>query len=227
MDDRWEKYGAWTGVAFVVLLLVGNFLLGFDQPTTQDSDDVIAQFIADNQDGYRTAAVLTGFATAFGLWFIGTLRSVLRRWEGGTGRLSGTVFGAGVVAFGIGLVGQIFFTAAARNVETGALLVFWDMAQITFTLIWFPIAVALGGTALLAQRTGVFPSWYAWIGFLVTALFLVGGASFFSESGAYSPGGSFVLIVFIVFAAWFLVTSFVTIGKAGKPAKMGAGSTTG
>lgn len=219
MEDRWEKWGAWTGVLFVVGLLVGNFILGFDQPTTQDSQEEIAQFIADNGDEFRIAAFVSGVAAALGLWFTGTLRSVLRKWEGGTGRLSATVFGGGITAFGLALLGQAFFTEAARQVESGASVVFWDLAQVTFTLIWFPVAVALGGTALLAQRTGVFPSWYAGLGLLVTALFLVAGATFFSESGAFSPGGSFVLIVFIVFAAWFLVTSLLTVTRAGKPAR--------
>src|SRR2546425_712695 len=107
MDERrWERLAAVSGIGFAAAVLVGSFLPG-TPPKPDDPISKIQAFFVDHRTKYLASVLVFGAGLAFFLWFLGVLRSVLRRGEGGTGRLSALAFGAGLVvaavAFASGL----------------------------------------------------------------------------------------------------------------------------
>src|SRR3989442_4567006 len=102
-EDRWEKLAAATGIVFVVLVIAGSFIAG-QPPKADDPINKITAFAVDKRFALLLGDYLSAVGVVFALWFFGSLRSYLRRAEGGTGRLSAVGFRGGVLARGVGLV---------------------------------------------------------------------------------------------------------------------------
>src|SRR6266705_1050180 len=99
-EDRWERLAAATGIVFVVLGRVGSFLAG-QPPKAGEPIKKITAFAVDKRSALLLGDYLSAVGVVFALWFFGSLRSYLRRAEGGTGRLSAVAFGGGLLAGGI------------------------------------------------------------------------------------------------------------------------------
>ena len=54
------------------------------------------------------------------------------------------------------------------------------------------------------------PSWTVWVGVPVAAINVVGPLAVKAGTGAFSPQGSFALIVGLTFAVWVIAISFAT-----------------
>jgi hypothetical protein len=97
--SRWERWSALAGVLFVALFAVALALSSNNDNSPQE----LANWLADR--GNRTQQFVSWFlyiasALAF-LSFLGTLRDMLVRTEGGPGTLSSLVFGPGLVFVGL------------------------------------------------------------------------------------------------------------------------------
>src|SRR5437870_7892948 len=115
MDDaRWVRLAAATGFAFVALLLASAFIAPAP-PKTDASTAKVIEFAANHRSALLGGSYLAGLATVFGLWFVGTLRSYLRREEGSTGRLSGIAFGGGVLSGAFALAATAAGNAIVLN----------------------------------------------------------------------------------------------------------------
>src|SRR5947209_2270684 len=80
---------------------------------------------------------------AFGLWFLGSLRSFLRAGEGGTGRLSTVAFGAGLVTGTMALASTmasstITFKLAGLQGTAVVVRALFDLGSMAAGLLWFP-----------------------------------------------------------------------------------------
>src|SRR6478736_963196 len=95
-ENRWERYGAAAGVAFAVLVLISFFMLP-SPPHVNASFRKIGDFYANHRKAVLTSNVLGTFGALAFIWFLGHLRHVLNRAEGGVEALSPIVYGAGVV----------------------------------------------------------------------------------------------------------------------------------
>ena len=94
--SRSERLAPLTGVAAVVLWVVGTFLLEKDdRPDGKDTAAFVA-WVEENDSAIVAGGVIFGFGVLFFLWMLGSLRSALAGAEGGTGRLASIVFGSGV-----------------------------------------------------------------------------------------------------------------------------------
>ena len=86
MTDRHARYGAATGIFFVVLVVIAFV----SQPKPPSSDappsEVLTYFI-NHDSAQHVTQLLVGASTFFIIWFIGTLRAVLGTAEGGEQRL--------------------------------------------------------------------------------------------------------------------------------------------
>jgi len=83
MSERsWERLGAGCGLLSAVLLAAAIFVL----PPARGTDmsyAAIAQYAADNATLIRISGLLATLAMVSFVWFVGHLRHVLQRAEGG------------------------------------------------------------------------------------------------------------------------------------------------
>jgi hypothetical protein len=109
--SRTERWAPISGIAFVVLMVVGSMLVG-DTPRPDASEQEIAEYLADSHRHHRNiiGAYLWVGAIPF-LWFLTRLRNDLRRAEGGTGALSNLAHGAGVAFTAVWMVSAATFAA--------------------------------------------------------------------------------------------------------------------
>jgi hypothetical protein len=177
--ERWAPIG---GIVFVVLMVVGSIFVG-DLPSADDSDQEIADYLADSDNHTRNiiGAYLWVVGALFFLWFLTGLRSDLRKAEGGTGVLSNLAFGAGVAFAAVWMVSAAALASVAYAIELGdAPVSDPDLVRVLAPL--GGLLLLLGGgfagllvllaAALAIFRTGVFPRWLAWLG-IVAAIVLL------------------------------------------------------
>jgi hypothetical protein len=110
------------------------------------------------------------------LWFLGSLRSVLRRAEGETGRVSAIAFGAGLVLAGLVLVknaaamapaGSIAFSEETRELDAASFRQFNALFHLLVYQELIAGAALIAFTSVVVLRTGVLPRWAGLVGFLV------------------------------------------------------------
>jgi hypothetical protein len=194
VSGSWARYAPLSGVLAVALLVVATIVTGFDSVDSDDSTQKVIDFWTDN-DGQQIAGAFIGALAAVPLlWFLGSLRSALRRAEGDTGRLSAIAYAGGIVLVAFAVVDSSLQFAVAESVGdvppgvTQTLSVLYNDF-----FLGFPVGL---GTLLLASslailRTGVLPAWLGWVALLLGIVSL-------------TPIGFFA---FFVVLAWIAVVS--------------------
>ena len=167
-DPRWERLARLTGVGFVVLFVLGMGLIGEVGGTSTPSSDEIVDLLHDGPTRILVGAYLSLVASAFLLWFVGSLRSTLSIAERGTGRLSAVAFGGGTAATAALVVSHAAIAAAAMRAASAggitpdAAMVFHDLHRIVLGVaVPIGLAVTVGATAMVSFRTGLLPGWLA------------------------------------------------------------------
>jgi hypothetical protein len=195
MSDRlWERMGAACGIVYVVLIYVGSGIGG--------TTSTVGIFL-----------VLLGLL--FFQFFLGSLWAALRRAEGGSGWLSITGFGAGLMAVTIGL-GSAAPVLAARyrsgTLDPQLTRTLLDIEEASFVLTFLPLAVLLAAFAIVAIRTGALPGWLGWIAAVISAAFLLGGLA-----GSADLAFEWAALPMLLYPFWVVPTSVVLIRCAGEP----------
>lgn len=178
-DARWERWAAYGGIAFVVLTVLWAVLVS-GAPDVGSSNKAIRDFY--NDEGDRRLLWLGSLALAFAglafLWFLGSLRTYLRRAEGEPGRLSAVAFGGGLVMVGL------LFVKNAVNASIAATIAFGErfdadpnlvkLLQGLFVLLLghegVAAAVLVGSASVVALRTAILPRWFGWLGLAIAVL---------------------------------------------------------
>ena len=195
MNRSSEWLAPLTGVAFVVLIVVGA-VIGGDPPSADDPAQEIVDHYVDNKGSIQLGAVLQTVAGALLVFFFGYVRKVLRAAEGGGGVLSLlTVVGAAIIALGAAIDGTISFaiSEAADDVEPASvqtLQALWDNDFLPFALgsqvLWFAVGLSI-------VRHGALPKWLGWVAIVFGVLSLT-PIGFF----AFLAGGLWILVVSII-----------------------------
>lgn len=192
---KYEWLAPLTGVAFVVVLIIG-FLVAGEPPDVKDPPQKIIDHYIDNKDSVQIGVLLEMIAAALLLFFAGYLRKVLRAAPGEGGMLPAVALaGATVMAAGAAFDGMISFVLAESADDIGpaavqALQALWDND-------WPPIAlgaaVLLLASGLSIALYGSLPRWLGWVAILlgVVGLTPLGFVAFMG-------GGLWVLIVSIL-----------------------------
>jgi hypothetical protein len=200
---RWERWSALAGVLFVALFVVALALSG----NTGDNPSEVTNWYAD--DGNLTKQFVAWFlyigsAIAF-LSFLGTLRDMLVRAEGGPGTLSALVFGPGVAFTALFVAAVSLFAAPAAlandsdfKLDPNTAVMFTNAGYLMRVSGVMVASILVLAASTAALRTGVLPAWLGWIGLVVAVIMLF--AVFF--------------IPVLVFVGWVLVVSLVMIVAA-------------
>jgi hypothetical protein len=219
MNDRHARYGAATGILFVVLVIVG-FLVTPNPPDADASAAEVFEYVSDKQNALHAVQLIYAAAAFLFIWFIGTLRSFLSVAEGEGGRLANTAFGGGLIAVATLMVGfALAATAALHPAENGPQLThaLVDASLIVPALGAPALAVFFAANSLSILRSAFLPAWLGWLG-LVTALFnLIGVGAVYTDSGVFAADGVLGFFIgFILFLVWNLAASIVLYQRLGK-----------
>jgi hypothetical protein len=215
---QWERLAAATGIVFVALQLATIPLMG-DSPDFDAGPREIRKYLVDDGGGLLWATTLNALSAFFFVWFLGSLRAVLRVAEGGQGRLSAVAFGAGLVTIALAVSASIPITAlawedTAARVEGGVLLTGWNF----FFLAFVPLG-AIGAAFVLAVttlifRTRLFPMWVGAFGVIVALVQLIGVFTLAADDYD-TPLGFFGFLGFVTTMLFVLTLSVYMVVKLG------------
>jgi hypothetical protein len=180
--SRVERYAPLTGLAAVVLWVVGAFLLEKDdRPDGKDTAAFVA-WVEENDTSILAGAIVFGFGVLFFLWLLGILRAALIAAEGGAGRLTAIAFASGV-AVSVSLMFTYLPQAQAAfdhentsNTAIEALVRVGDAFFGGAVLFSIPMLTA---TALAIIRFGALPRWLAWFSLAVALIMAIPTLGFF------------------------------------------------
>ena len=209
------RSGGFAGIAFVALSVVWAILVvAGDRPDYDSSSAAISEYWGDS--GKRVLSLFGAIALSFAglalLWFLGSLRIILRRAEGEPARLATIAFAGGVVMAALLYVKNAIdggLALAFEFGEQGAQDIMLDPevfraldAFFVGLLIHeaFAAAVLIGAASLLVLRTGLFPRWLGWAGVVVALL----------EFASWLVYGAPLILAL----AWILVASLLMLRRA-------------
>ena len=189
VDRRLNRLGASAGLLYVVLVLVGVNAFpkgnaGILAPRQEIARDVAAH---PADAGFWTGIFLEGLGLLVLIFFLARLWDVLRSAEGGSGWLSMTALGAGLVSVAVKLASFPLGTVAFYEVSRGGLdpqlaATLIHANDISFVATWAVDAVFLAATAATALRTGALPRWAGWSAAAIAPLMLAAVAMATSDS---------------------------------------------
>ncbi len=201
-NTRANRVGAWMGIAFVVLFVVG--FITFSTPT--DNKDAVKWERWWTDSGHRANAIIAAYLMMLGLlafvWFMWSLNQRLRD-RGGMMITFGTLFVA------LAMISALVRASIAGAKQFGDTPVpAGDFArqfdQIGFGLLLLAGALAAGAftatASYLARRDAILPGWLTIAGYVVGVLQLA------------AP----LFLPFALFPLWVLVVSIMLLTRASR-----------
>ena len=212
-ETKWERYGAGAGIAFVVLMVIGTFIVPM-APHIDASTSRIVTYVTNHRHGLITSTLLGSVAVLAFLWFMGHLRHVLQRSESGAEALSPMVFCSGVATAVLGMLsvlpmGTLAFMAGRPGDPTSPAVI-----RLLFDMNWMLGAMTglaaglflVAGSLAMIRREMVSPN-VGWMGMLFAVLLWISSAGDMYVH-SYSRGLDVVgLIGFLGFLLWTLASS--------------------
>jgi hypothetical protein len=197
------------GVAFVILLIVAFFAPGASPPNVDDSFATITKYYVQHHTGILIGDFANVAAILPMLFFLGALWRAVRSSErtGGAAAVVvviGIVLGGAMVNVGSAIDAGLAFKAA-KLLDAGSTRLAFDVLGTTRAYIWFPIVASIVATSMVALRSGFLPRWLAFVGFLTSAVMLIGTFSAFADTSNILK--LLNLIAFILFLVWVLLVS--------------------
>jgi hypothetical protein len=165
---RWERFAPLTGIVAVVLWVVGvavAFGPGNLVSTDSTPDEILSNF-SEDATTLQIGLWLVQLGAVVFLWFVGSLRTVLRRAEGGVGRLASiATFGGVATGILVLLMHAPTYAGAAttKNLSPEAAQGLILMDDAFFYSAEFAIAVLFLATAIVIFRWGALPVWFGWV----------------------------------------------------------------
>jgi hypothetical protein len=164
-----KTIGPVNGILFVVLAIVA-FLVGGETPATDDTAREIVDFYLDNDDSQAIAAAVLALGCVALIFFLGSLRRVLRAEAGDEGGLSTVALLGGVVmAVGASIFAGISFTLgdAADELPPAAILTLNALNSDMFFTVAVGTAVFNLALGLAVLRHGGLPRSLGWLALVI------------------------------------------------------------
>jgi hypothetical protein len=175
----WTRWLPLTGVAAVVLWIVGVFVLESASPGGDASAFEMLAYFEEDSTSIYVGAFLFALGTAFFVWFLGSLRAAFLAREGQPGQLTAVAFAGGVgkAVFDMGVMGGMVAAALAAD-ETDDLspqaaqsLFFLDDAFFIGAEFMALVFMAAAGAVILITRA--LPVWLGWLALLIALGLLI------------------------------------------------------
>jgi len=218
-ENRWERYGAAAGIAFAVLVLISFFMVP-SPPHVDAGFRKIGDYYANHRRAILTSNVIGTFGALAFIWFLGHLRHVLNRAEGGVEALSPIVYGAGIAAIVVGILAAIPATVLAYsaqeeaiNSNAGIVRLLWDMNTVMYSLLFLTMGLFAAAAALAMVRKELVGPWLGWVGIGVTALAWTSGTAGFYVTKYSGFWTGFTIVAIVAFVAWVLLASVVMLRR--------------
>lgn len=231
-----NKVCAWSGVVFVVMLLVGFWVIaGFIPPhSPQNNAGQIAAIFHADPNRIRAGLIVTIFGSALIVPWAASISIQMRRIEGPQ-----AVLAVCQIAFASLLVFTFefplfFWLTATFRADRPA-----ESVQLLNDLAWLPfvgltiltaLQAAVIGVAILGDTAPVpvFPRWAGYVNLWCALLFVPGTFNVFFKSGPLAWNGliAFYLPV-LVFCIWFVVNTFLVLKAIGQQERMISASLAG
>ena len=216
MDEtRWERWGAASGFGAI---LTGAAAMAFERGalSTGDSPATIAAHYAGNHGALLAQAALFVLGSGFFIWFAGSLRSLLVRAEGGSGRLAAIAFGAAVASTVVTLVALAFQVGLARAAGDAGQPALVGVMDALFVIANLPLAVMLLAVAVVTFRSAALPSWLGWLTTVAAAAQAVPVLGIALDGGPLAADGWVsAYLPYPLYAVWLACATVVTVARAG------------
>jgi hypothetical protein len=200
-SSKYSRLGAWMGIVFVVLFVVGFAL--FSTPSSDNASHTVQWQRWWLDSGHRTTAVIGTYLLVLSLlafiWFLWSLRA--RLGDGG-----GVAFSFGTLFATVALVAVMVRAAIpGANVFGNAPVPTGDLAR-QFDNMGFGLLLVVGALSAgifvivashLAREHGVLPGWLTIAGYVVGVLQLL--------SAFFFP--------FLLFLLWVLIAAIVLVRR--------------
>jgi hypothetical protein len=215
---RTNLFGAWCGVAYIVVLLVGWWAIGGFFPLHRPSAgaDEIAAFFRDNGVRVRVGMVVVMWGAALFIPFTATIADFVARFEGRNGPLTRIVTLAGYANAMLTFYPPLFWIVGAfRAKERSADLLYLlnDVAWIQFVGGLSLIMPMFGVFAVVAladkSPKPVFPRWFGYQSIMTFSLLLPDQLLFFFKSGPFAWNGLLGFYVPLTMLGSWFVTIFI------------------
>jgi len=176
MNDRtFERIGALSGLAFVVLAVLSGFIYP-QQPRVDATPAATLAWVHDHRTALQAGMIFDFFAAGVLVWFAGYLHRVLSRAEDGVESLAPIVLGSGIaVAVTTALAALPTTVMAFMEAQPGGLTdlslvrMLGDLNTIFFSATSVMTAVFLGALGLAMVRGEVARPWIGWLSLVVAA----------------------------------------------------------
>ena len=210
-----HRVSAASGIAAVVLLLVGFAIVGTNVPTYDDAPERFAKFYADHSSSLKLSILLTIFGGAAFVWFAGFLRwsyGAAEQVARGYQRATPIAFGSAIA----GVAASLVFAAAheAALVSQGVALPGVVRAFDLFGAYAITAAAVLLSGFMLAsffliRVTKVLPAWLGWLAMAGALLGVMQSFVLLSPQNDNGALGALGYAWFVVFLVWTLGASVV------------------
>lgn len=214
-----QLFGAWCGVAYCLLLLIGWWPVAGFYPLHEPSagPGEISAFFRDNTMGVRIGLIIVMWGAAAFIPFAATIADFVSQAEGRQGPLTRMT---GLAGFGNAMLTFYpplwWLTASFRPDVRAEELTYLlnDIAWLQFVgglSLIIPMFIGVAVAALSDRRPEApFPRWFGFLTVWVAILFLPGQLLFFFKTGPFAWNGILALwLPVTVFVGWFVVIFFV------------------
>jgi hypothetical protein len=217
-ETRWQRWAAASGF---VALAFGAAAVALERPWPSTSDPAaFPAFLADNRGAILAQSMLFVVSAGLFMWFLGSLRSFLIEAEGGTGRLSTLAFAAGMIGYGLNVVGQapqITLTLpSAAGMAPGSAAVLTDLGWVMLIVANIPLAVMFFAVAVVSLRTRAFPVWLGWLAVVAAAAAVLLSLAVVDPSGPLAPQGWASYLLYPASIVWLVPAATVMIRRIGR-----------
>jgi len=219
---RTKLFGAWCGVAYIVVLLVGWLAVGGFFPLHRPSAgaDEIATFFRDHGIRIRLGMVIVMWGAALFIPFTATMADFVARFEGRNGPLTRMMTLAGYSNAMLTFYPPLWWIVNAYRAQQRSA----DLTYLLNDVAWLQF---IGGVSLIMPMYGVvavvaladtsenpvFPRWFGYQSIMTFLLLVPDQMLFFSKTGPFAWNGLIGFwIPLTALGSWF-ITIFILMRR--------------
>jgi len=210
---QWERLGSITGIGFVAAMIVSVFMAP-TPPHIDASTSKILDYVTNHRTALLGATIAGALAGLLFIVFLGHLRQLLQRSEGGAEALSPIVYGAGLTLVAAAFVCQLPLAVLAFAGDSpevagnaGLIRVLYDLNALGMATMMILVAlfIAVTSVAMLVREMGA--TALGWVGLPIALVNAAAGVAGFYDSTYKSFWNGLNYVGLIAFAVYILAVS--------------------